>query len=53
MKNGRNWKKGISSSFFRKKLEKTGRKWKKLEEIHVSNGASKQSVGKKLPDTVK
>ena len=27
--------KGISSSFFRKKVEKTGRKWKKLEEMYM------------------
>ena len=51
-KNGRHWKKGISSSFFWKKLEKN---WKKLEEINVGliNSACKQSVGKKFPDNVK
>ena len=31
----------------------SGRKRKKLEEIHVINSACKQSVGKKFPDTVK
>ena len=40
-------------NFFQFLPEETGRKWKKLEEIHVSNGARKQSVGKKFPDTVK
>ena len=35
------------------KKKKTGRKRKKLEEIHVNNSACKQSGGKKFPDTMK
>ena len=31
----------------------SGRKWKKLEEIHVVKCERKQSVGKKFPDAVK
>ena len=40
-KNGRNWKKGISSSFFRKKVEKkkkleeSGRNWKKYMKLNI------------------
>ena len=30
----------------------SGRKWEKMEEIHVINSACKQMVRKKSPDTV-